>query len=71
MTPDRLPPHDTNAEQAVLGSLLRDNGVIAEVHLLLEASDFYLDAHQKIFAAILGVHEPGARPVVWSCCTRN
>jgi len=63
MTPDRLPPHDTNAEQAVLGSLLRDNGVIAEVHLLLEASDFYLDAHQKIFAAILGVHEPGARPV--------
>jgi replicative DNA helicase len=56
---DRLPPHSAEAERSVLGSMLRDNGVIGDVVQIIRPDNFYADAHQKIFLAIIGLYERG------------
>jgi len=62
---DRLPPQSREAERSVLGSMLRDNSVIPVVVQLLRQSgeDFYADAHQKIFQAIVNLNDKGGQPV--------
>ena len=62
---ERLPPQSREAERSVLGSMLRDNGVIPVVVQLLRPSgeDFYADAHQKIFQAIISLNDKGGQPV--------
>ena len=57
--PDRLPPQNREAEQSVLGSMLRDNAVINDVLQVLRADNFYFDAHQKIFQAIVDIYNDG------------
>jgi replicative DNA helicase len=54
---DRLPPQNAEAEKAVLGSMLRDNNVIPDVVRIVRPDSFYSDAHQKIFQAILDLHD--------------
>jgi replicative DNA helicase len=56
---DRLPPQNKDAEQSVLGSLLRENIVIADIVQILRADDFYFDAHQKIFQAVVEIFNEG------------
>lgn len=58
---DRVPPHNLEAEQGVLGSLLLDPQICDEVVLIVRADDFYSDANQKIFRRILELHEQGKR----------
>ena len=53
---DTLPPHNHEAERAVLGAMLRNNAVIDDVLLVVSADDFYTDTHQKIFAAVVALH---------------
>jgi replicative DNA helicase len=59
---DRLPPQNRDAERSVLGSLLRDNGVIGDIALILRAENFYADAHQKIYQAVLSLYND-AKPI--------
>jgi replicative DNA helicase len=59
----RLPPQSPEAERAVLGSLLRDNQVIPDVLQIVRAEDFYADAHQKIYDAIISLFDQGGHPV--------
>src|SRR5215470_10410459 len=59
---ERLPPQNCEAERCVLGSMLRDNGVIGDVVQIVRAENFYADAHQKIFQAITSLYDQG-RPV--------
>ena len=49
---DRQVPFDEGAEQHVLGSLLIDRDAIFKVADLLDASDFYVARHQRIYTAI-------------------
>ena len=56
---DRLPPHSAQAERSVLGSMLRDNGCIGDVLILLRAEDFYSDANRKVFAAVAHLFDSG------------
>jgi replicative DNA helicase len=56
---NRLPPHSKEAEQCVLGSMLRDNSVIGDVVNIVREENFYLDAHQKIYKAIAGEYDRG------------
>jgi replicative DNA helicase len=56
---ERLPPQSREAERSVLGSMLRDNGVIGDVLQIIRADNFYLDAHQKIFQAIVSLYDRG------------
>jgi len=57
--PDRLPPQSKEAEQCVLGSMLRDNPVIGDVLQIIRPDNFYLDAHQKICQAIITLYDRG------------
>ncbi|OEH86511.1 replicative DNA helicase [Desulfuribacillus stibiiarsenatis] len=54
---DRLPPHNTEAEQAVLGSILLDNNALVTVSEFLQPEDFYRKNHQLIYSACLEIYE--------------
>ncbi len=56
---DRLPPQSREAERCVLGSMLRDNGVIGDVLQIVRGENFYADAHQKTFNAIVKLYDRG------------
>ena len=47
-----LPPHSIEAEQAVIGGLLKANDRWDDVADLLTSEDFYRSEHQKIFRAM-------------------
>src|SRR5512138_164424 len=49
----KVPPQNLEAEQSVLGGILLDNLALNTVLELLEVSDFYSEAHRKIFSSIL------------------
>ncbi len=51
----RVPPHDVDAERAVLGGLLLDNSALSTVEAVVSASDFYHPAHAVIYEAIQAV----------------
>jgi replicative DNA helicase len=57
MLADRLPPQNIEAEQSVLGSLLIDPDAIMKVSSFLRPGDFYREAHQRIYGAVLALHE--------------
>ena len=49
---ERVMPHDTLAEQSVLGALLVDPPKMGTVQAVLEKDDFYRQSHKLIFEAI-------------------
>lgn len=53
----RIPPHNIEAERAVLGAVLQDNLSLGAVLELISAGDFYGDAHRKIFSAITAMSD--------------
>jgi replicative DNA helicase len=55
--PDKLQPHNVEAEEAVLGSLLIDPDAIIRVATFLTPDDFYLERHAWIYEAIHNLHE--------------
>ena len=57
----RIPPQATDLEEVVLGALMLEKEAVNEVIDILSPEAFYLDKHQKIFAAIkslFGKSEP-------------
>ena len=57
----RIPPQATDLEEVVLGALMLEEEAVNEVIDILSPEAFYLDKHQKIFAAIkslFGKSEP-------------
>jgi replicative DNA helicase len=55
----RVPPHNLDAEQSVLGSMMISKVAVSEVLEVLRAEDFYRDAHQKICAAARELYSSG------------
>jgi replicative DNA helicase len=53
---ERLPPHNMEAEQSVLGSLLIDRDAIIRVASFLRPEDFYSHANELIYRAILDLY---------------
>ena len=52
----KVPPHDIEAEQAVLGSMLVDkDAVIATIEVLKE-EDFYREYNKAIYSAIINLY---------------
>lgn len=56
---DRLPPHSKEAERGVLGGLLRDPDTMSSVVMILRPENFYFDAHQKIYQALIDLNNEG------------
>ncbi|HMR63749.1 MAG TPA: replicative DNA helicase [Anaerolineae bacterium] len=57
VTPDKLLPHNIEAEEAVLGSLLIDPDAILRVSTFLRPVDFYVQRHAWVYEAMLDLHE--------------
>lgn len=53
----KIPPHNAEAEQSVLGSILIEKNSIHRVADLLAPEDFYAPAHETIYRAILDLYE--------------
>ncbi len=58
----KIPPHNLDAEMSLLGAILIDEEVLADVTDKVRPDDFYEKRHQRIFAAILRLYEQH-RPV--------
>lgn len=52
MEAGKLPPQAPELEQAVLGALMLERNAVNEAIDILQPESFYVDAHQRIFAAI-------------------
>ncbi|PIX21773.1 MAG: replicative DNA helicase, partial [Deltaproteobacteria bacterium CG_4_8_14_3_um_filter_45_9] len=53
----KLPPQNIEAEQSILGGILIENEAVNRVMEILDADDFYRDAHRKIFNALINLSE--------------
>jgi len=52
----KVPPHDLDAEQAVLGSMLTDKDAVISSVEVLKVDDFYREDNQSIYEAILNLY---------------
>jgi replicative DNA helicase len=55
----KVPPHDEEAEQAVIGSMLTDKDAVISAIEVLKAEDFYRDDNRTIYEAIMGIYAKG------------
>ncbi len=56
--PDRLPPHNIEAEQSLLGSILHEPAKLPDVMRSgLQATDFYRDSHQYLYQAMIDLYD--------------
>ncbi|WP_208029338.1 replicative DNA helicase [Rhabdothermincola sediminis] len=55
----RVPPHNLQAEESLLGAMLLSKDAIAAATEILDASDFYKPAHGHIFEAITNLSAAG------------
>lgn len=56
---DRVPPHNLEAEQAVLAAVLLDNAALVTAMEVLDPDDYYLENHRVIFRAMAELFEKG------------
>ena len=54
---DKLPPHDIDAEEAVIGSLLIDGTAIYKIATFLQQPDFYHEQNQWLYGACLLLYQ--------------
>jgi replicative DNA helicase len=54
---DKLPPHDIDAEEAVIGSLLIDGTAIYKITSLIEEQDFYHEQNRWLYGACLSLYQ--------------
>ena len=52
----KVPPHDIEAEQAVIGSMLTDKDAVVSAIEVLKEEDFYRDDNKAIYEAILNLY---------------
>ena len=52
----KVPPHDLEAEQAVIGSMLTDKDAVISSIEFLKEEDFYREDNKAIYAAILNLY---------------
>ncbi|HUE83227.1 MAG TPA: replicative DNA helicase [Pyrinomonadaceae bacterium] len=57
---ERSLPNSSEAERAILGGVIIDNGLISQAIELLKAEDFYVPSHRRIFIAMIALFERGA-----------
>ena len=58
---DRIPPHNLEAEMAVLGSILVDKDMMEVVDEIVRPGDFYAHVHETIYNALLDIYRNDPR----------
>ena len=61
--PNRIPPHNLDAEQSVLGAMLESPQAVDNVTAMLSVDDFYKPAHAEIYEAIVSLSKRGSEAV--------
>jgi replicative DNA helicase len=56
---NRIPPHNLDAEQSVLGAMLESKEAIANVVEVIDPDDFYKPGHSQIYEIILDLYGRG------------
>ncbi|MEK5330589.1 MULTISPECIES: replicative DNA helicase [Bacillati] len=56
---DRVPPHNREAEQSVIGAIFLEPQALITASEILLADDFYQNAHKKIFETMLRLSDLG------------
>ncbi|WP_102693445.1 replicative DNA helicase [Rummeliibacillus pycnus] len=56
---DRVPPHNQEAEQSVIGAIFLEPQALITASEILIPEDFYRSAHQKIFSTMLRLSDQG------------
>ncbi|MEG0260155.1 MAG: replicative DNA helicase [Lysinibacillus sp.] len=56
---DRVPPHNREAEQSVIGAIFLDPQALITASEILLVEDFYQNAHKKIFETMLRLSDQG------------
>ncbi len=64
MAESKLPPHDIEAEDAVIGSLLIDPEAISKVAAFLKPEDFFDETNQAIYQACLSLYQRAENEVI-------
>ncbi|MDD5038813.1 MAG: replicative DNA helicase [Dehalococcoidales bacterium] len=54
---EKLPPHDIDAEEAIIGSLLIDGTAIYKIVTFLKQPDFYHEQNQWLYGACLALYQ--------------
>ena len=62
MEAGKIPPHDTEAEQAVLGSMLTDQDAVLDAIEILKSEDFYREDNKLIYEAMFNLYNK-AEPI--------
>ena len=57
--PQRTLPHNLEAEKSVLGAILINNEAFNHAAELIDAKDFFRDAHRRIFDRMVELSERG------------
>jgi len=57
MADEKLPPHDIEAEEAVIGSLLIDPDAILKIAASLKPEDFFSETNRVIYKACLSLYQ--------------
>jgi len=57
MAEEKLPPHDIEAEEAIIGSLLIDPDAIFKVAVSLKPEDFFSETNRVIYQACLALYQ--------------
>ena len=52
----KVPPHDIEAEQAILGSMLTDKDAVISAMEILKSEDFYREDNKAIYESILNLY---------------
>lgn len=54
---ERSLPNSSEAESAILGGILIDNGLISQAIEMLRPEDFYVPSHRRVFVAMIALFE--------------
>jgi len=53
----KVPPHNMEAEQAILGALFMEPSILPRIQTRISAEDFYRESHSEIFSAMERLHK--------------
>lgn len=56
---ERVPPHNVEAEQSLLGSMFLSSDAVENCMAIVDEHDFYRPPHKRIFAAVRDLHMRG------------